>query len=395
MDGTAQLLAILALIYLSDCVAWNRRGSVALRALSGRRFRAALPSRAAGNPRAGLVWANPLPPLGTTFVCEPAPIAFAPEGAVVLEPLELERGPREPLRARAWTHSELAEMRCGGRTLVLDGVAIAGATTSAAAEGALDLSRELGRLDERERSARIEAELRRSLDTEAVRAAAERFEAATRTLRVACNALFLHLAVLTPAVLVLLPLATTWIWLVASLLALHVATVVVAWRARAKLPPGERADATSFLVMTALSPPQAIRAADLLARPVLARFHPLAGAALLGREDRERIARATLVDLRYPRELPDDPLLRRAAAWHRELMLACVEPALARLELDGAKLLAAPPPEDERSRAWCPRCLSQFADPGAACLDCGVPAEPYGPRAPSDQGTAQRLAANR
>src|ERR1051326_9312631 len=81
MGELESLLLVLALIYLSECLVWVRRGVLVLGSWSGRRFRLLQPGRWLGNARGGWLLANPFPPLGTVFLTPWIPFSASPEAA--------------------------------------------------------------------------------------------------------------------------------------------------------------------------------------------------------------------------------------------------------------------------------------------------------------------------
>src|SRR6266511_2153028 len=82
MGELESLLLVLALIYLSECLVWVRRGALALGTWWGKSFRILYPGALLGNQRGGLLLANPLPPLGTLFLSPLVPFSLSPQGAL-------------------------------------------------------------------------------------------------------------------------------------------------------------------------------------------------------------------------------------------------------------------------------------------------------------------------
>ena len=60
------LLLILILLYLSECLIWVKRESVAFVSAWGGRWRLAVPPSWMGNANGGILFLNPLPPGGTS-----------------------------------------------------------------------------------------------------------------------------------------------------------------------------------------------------------------------------------------------------------------------------------------------------------------------------------------
>ena len=371
-DGLLQLLAVLTALYLVDCVAWVGRGALALRALGSRRLRPALPSQLAGNTRGGAVWAQPLPPLGSLFVAQAWPVALSPEGLCTREPLELERGPRASFVRRAAAWGDVREVAAEGRRLLVDGEPFARCESERGAALLAGLARAVQALPASGRAAAIEGALAVSFDPAAAAELRARFDGASRPLRPACNALFVFLVLAAPAAIARLGFSATWIPLLALLLAALAGIALLFRRAHLALYPGEHAARRSALLLIALSPPQAVRALDLLARPLFAGLQPVAAAALLAPAERAAVARATLVDLRHPRSSADGngPIGSACERWFREAAGRALAAALAREGLSPDVLLAAPAPEDPRRRAYCPRCGTQSDESAGVCDDC-------------------------
>ena len=378
ISDSDQLIAVLALLYLADCLRWCRRGVVGLRAFAGRRFRATLASRAVGNARAGLLWANPLPPLGTLAAVEPWPVALSGEGLATVEPLELDRGPREVFTPLAKRWSEIERVAARGKALVIDGAEFAQCSSELGASRLAARVERVRAAKEGEREALIERELVAQFDPRAAEAALGRFESSTKLLRGVSIALTLFLIALTPLVLHEVGLELSWRWLLAGLLVLHFAAVVVFSRTYRALHAGDRAGWLASLLQVAISPPQAARAIDFAAWPALCDAHPLAAAGLVDDSDRRAIARAVLLDALHPREAPEriGELARRVSAEHRARLAALARKRLAELGLDEASLLAVPSPDDVSRRSFCPRCELQFDVEAALCPECETRARP-------------------
>src|SRR5690606_24264837 len=122
-----------------------------------------------------------------------------------------------------------------------------------------------------------------------------------RTLRWPAVATFAFLFVALPAVGATLGLAMTWPWLLAAALALQAWSAVAFFRSHRRLAPSERGDRARRTFTVALSPLEALRAAEILGRDLHAEFHPLAvGSVVLARPEFERFAERVLRDAYHP-----------------------------------------------------------------------------------------------
>ncbi len=373
-DELSLLLAVLTALYLLDTLAWARRGALGLRALHGARFRAVLPSQLAGNTRGGALWANPLPPLGTLFVADSFPLTLSPQAFCTREPQEFERGPRELFlrRVRRWRDATSIEVR--GKTLNVDGAVFARCDTERGAAVLAELLIELRAMSEAQRAQALERTLAAAFDSNRARELHTRFQAATRTLRRACNAYLVFLVAAAPLAYATLGLERTWIPLFVVLLGFQTTIGVLVSRAHHALFPCELPARVQALAIVSLSPPQAVRALDMLARPLFAGLQPFAAACLLPAPERELAARAAWIDLEHPRLNSRDENVEADAcdAWFRERAALAFNAELQREGLQLAHIAAPPAAEEPTRTSYCPRCRAQFDAPEGVCFDCDV-----------------------
>src|ERR1051325_3325397 len=74
------LLLILILVYLSDCLIWVKRESVAFVSVWGGRWRLTVPASWLGNSNGAVIFLNPVPPAGRIFLSHLLPISISPSG---------------------------------------------------------------------------------------------------------------------------------------------------------------------------------------------------------------------------------------------------------------------------------------------------------------------------
>jgi hypothetical protein len=124
-----------------------------------------------------------------------------------------------------------------------------------------------------------------------------------------------------------------------------------------------------------LSPATAIRALDLLSRPLLEIFHPLAVARVLCADSEFRTLAANyLREINYPAQ-PLCPRSESAAIQAEQemrlLLKQEVESLVKKAGEDPAELMRPPMPTESSCRSYCPRCLAQFTVTTGVCEDCG------------------------
>lgn len=378
MDPLSQLFALLAALYVVECVRWTPRSTLVVRALRVRDFRRARLSPLFGSPRAGLVWNQPLPPLGTALNFEAWPVALSPHALATREPLELDLTHRAPFAPRALAWDAIESVTSNDNELRINGQAFAACGSPKSARALAELVAELADTALERRAALIGEALERAMNRVDLRERVEALVASTRGLRVWCNAQFLWIAVAAPSALWGIGSEAAWLVLLPVGLALHVAINFRLRRAFRELLPECVEERRRATLACLLSPISAIRALDELARPLVAERHPLAAAALVSEPERREIERSVAVDALHPRRCEAaDELALSADAWFRAQTLASALGS----GVDLVASLAPPEAEDEDMRGYCPRCLRQFADGRQLCFECTTPTAPFPARA--------------
>lgn len=371
MTDAEALLALLAVLYLFECAVLVAPGAVLLRASFPGRFRVVSPAALTARWKGAAALAPPLPPLGTTLVAEPWPLAPTDEGLASLE---------VPSFAVPWP--EVLRIRRRGDELGLDGRVLARTSTRRAASSFLATARRLADAAPAGRAELLDGALRAHLDPAAVRERLAAFRPHARALLFAENALWLGLFAGGP-LLLWSPLAAEWPRVLAWCGVSFAAAAWLALRAaKAVLPPDARPSVAQRVALV-LSPLSTLRAHDVLARELAPDLHPLAHAlALAPREDVARLARDTLAALRWPGAAAADP-----AAPFRDRLFAAASRVLREHGHDPDQLLAPPSEADPGAVAFCPRCLAQFRRSEGPCSTCaGVGLLPL----PAEQATPLR-----
>ena len=219
----------------------------------------------------------------------------------------------------------------------------------------------------------MEEILRDSLDTSALKLRLAEFAKFSRPIRWLANGLFAYLFGVIPVAVWTLGLALSWPALLAALLALTVSIAILFRRAHRELYPGEADERFTHFLIVLLSPVSAIRVQDLLSRPLLVRFHPLAIAfAVCPREEFLQLAERLWRHLSFGTPPADACSEAELALRHSRAALGrAVEAFLKECGVQASDLAKPPAPADETCRAYCPNCLAQFTSETAICSDCG------------------------
>lgn len=192
-----------------------------------------------------------------------------------------------------------------------------------------------------------------SLSKEAQKRAAARvqeFFDAAAPVWIACNALWLFVCIVAPAIVFRLGLAATWPELLIAGLTILAFLLVTFWWAHRTLYPNGVAERRSRTILMGVSPLGAIRAVDHLSGRLLAGVHPVVAAMVLcPRDETVRLARW----LYFVPDRRDDGLRRL-------------------LESGGlwSDVVAPPGSGEAGTTAFCPRCHAQYIRPEGTCSDC-------------------------
>lgn len=368
MNELQLLLVLLVAFYLWECAQWIRRPGVVFRSWLGEAARLKLPVGALSNRLGGFLFASPLPGAGYFFAVQWSPLLFSADTLLAHpDPLDL-RHEAPPNPTNRLPLAQAGSIAAKRHLLWLDGKQFAVAGSATAARAAAALIRQLATAEPAAREQRIADWLRASLDSQAV---AERLTAWRRHsgwLRLLCGLEFALVSGIGAWLAAGISLREIWPWFAGGLLLLNTLATVQFARAHRRLFPEALEERIQHTVMMALFPLATIRAVDVLSRPLLEGFHPLAVAAqLLKRNELEAFTRRHLRRVRvWLRQAPPD-----ARPFYQQLEAALRE-FLPRLGLEADQLLAPPPAGEPVCRSYCPRCGSQFTFPAGPCSDCGT-----------------------
>jgi hypothetical protein len=322
-----------------------------------------------------LTLANPLPPLGTVFLCAPFPLSLSPDAAYAYTAASLGPGGRPMQTGQFLRFDGFKSIEVDARRVLVDDTLFLPALSPFAARRLAQSLRRLKQLPAKERAGAIREQIKQSLDPDRIRAQLEQLNQRARTIRLLSNGLFLYLYVLAPAGAWRFGLAQIVWFLLGGMLAQTITIAILFRRAHRSLyPDGGEERFTPFLTML-LAPPTAIRAGDILSRHLLEHFHPLALARVLCAPDHFRnFARQMLLDLRFPM-LPVCPSNESGPVeterWFRAAHLDEVEKFAVRSGLSPDELAKPPTPTESCNLSYCPRCHAQFVTRDGTCADCG------------------------
>jgi hypothetical protein len=375
MSDLQILFLALALLYGWECACWLPRGSVAFLNCWGRWWRLKHPGTLLGNLRGGFIFLCPLPPLGTFLTAHQFPLSLSPDGVRAFVATSVNPGWRPPQTERFLRFDEIRTVEAKAKRVCLNGEVLLKVPSRGYAEELARRLGQLGRLPIEQRAAVSKEIHQASFDTNAIQQRWQNFQQKAGTVRWLANLLFAYLFGLAPVAIWYFGLKLCWPELLAGLLALTITTAVLFGRThKALYPQADDERFTHFLTIT-LSPLAAIRACDLLSRPLLESFHPLViSHVFCSKEVFRDYARRVLLDIRHPC-LPlcsageTDP---QSTELHGRAMLQlAVEGFLRQIGINPDQLTHPPKPTDEACKSYCPRCEAQFTTVAGSCPDCG------------------------
>jgi hypothetical protein len=372
MSEGQTLLLVLVLLYLSECVIWVKRQSVAFVPTSGRRWRVAFPRPWLGNASGGILIMNPLPPAGQIFLSHLSPISISPSGICAFNLQTLPSGARSPAQTgRFLAFREITSSDTDGVYLLINKERFAKCTTARQAKRFAILITVLLKASPAKRESLVRTSIVKQFPTDEAASALRNGEAIIKPIRWASAILFLFLFVATPILVVYFGLLRLIIPAAIVMFAFAILIGVLFYRAHRKLYPEETSERFESLVKMILCPPVSIRAADILTKNLLAHYSPVVLAGVLTGNSEQQFVRAFILDLQHPlkHEVLDETAENTIDWAAGEQLGICLE-HVKNGSYAKAEELLAPTRREGNSVSYCPRCGCQFVVHSVECADC-------------------------
>lgn len=366
------LLLILVLIYLSDCLIWVRRESVAFVSPWGGRWRLTVPPSWLGNANGGILLLNPLPPSGRVFLSHLSPISISPAGICAYNLQTLPSEARSPSQTGHYLpFNKVTSATNDGPYLVVNNERFAKCTTARQAKTLAALIAEMMKASAAKRERLARNWIAKQFAVEAADARLSEGNALIKPIQELSLILFLFLFAVTPLLVSTFGLARLIIPVAVVMVILAVQIGILFYRAHKQLFPTEASERFESLAKMILCPPVSIRAADILSRNLLAEYSPIVLASVLAGGSEQQFVRAFILDLRHPlkHEVTDEAAVKMMSWTTDEQLNICLE------QVKGGRYLKpedlqAPAQREENSISYCPRCRCQFVVSVAECPDC-------------------------
>lgn len=371
-DGQT-LLFILALLYLTECLIWVKKQSVAFVSPSGRRWRVATPIAWLGNANGAMLILNPLPPPGRIFLSHLLPISISPSGICHFNSQTVPSGSRPATQSGEFVpFSAITKVNTDGAYLVINGQKFARCATPKQAKAFVSLIEAMRAAKASRRDTTIRSWLAKQFDARAATRALREAETAIGPIRWACSIFFVFMFVGTPILVTLYGLERLIIPLGAGMLVMALQIAILFFRAHRKLYPTESQERLENMVKMIVCPPVSLRAADVLTKNVLAEYSPVVVANVLAGAGEQQFVRDYVLDLQHPlkHEVTEETAAENISWMNAAQLKACVEHIRRDRNTTVDSLLQVAQRERD-SVSYCPRCGVQFvAGAGDECPDC-------------------------
>jgi hypothetical protein len=367
---------LLTVIYLSECVAWARHGTLMLHAplywmggFIGKLLPRSMstPSSMIGSAAGGLFFLLPVPPFGRPHLLSPPMFMADAQWLVGWSSASFDRSPRNNDAPKKLAWADIKHIDFEGKSVLIDGKGFCSCATPAHARLLMKQLRELHRAPPTERANVAQRQLDDSLDAERLRSMLMRSEEAMMPMLLTQVVLFVLVFGAVPWRIHKQGLDAWQPMLVAVYGVMLLATMLFAVVHHALLPL-ERGERWLHVFLSVLLPTQTLRNIDKVSKPLLAGFHPaLVAAELLRGDHRAFVVGAMLRDLAHPRAHSDDADVQAMDTAQRASVLQALQARIPAVVLEGL-------PKPRVSEAFplhCPRCLEVYrAQNAGACTDC-------------------------
>lgn len=382
MSDELFLFLILCLIYVTDCLLWVSKYSVAFVTWINRQWKDKVTSRIFRTSKGGLLLLNPFPPLGKVFCCHLLPISISPVGICSLnnQILTHREFPEFNFDVSCFNFKEISNVTTDGRKLIVNAAQFCRFWDAQQAERVCALLKTLITTPETSRETIIKQFWNEQFNLEAAK---KRYEDALHqmtSLRFLCNILFVYLFIIAPVVVLYRRMTSILIAIAFVMFVIAFQITIEFYILHKRTYPDLKEDRISSLIKMILCPPVSIRACDLITEHLLGNYNSLVVANLLLSDDQfKNFAISTLRNLKYP---PFNDFMEERVCeisnWQNHTLLKIATGYLHNASYSSEKLLYPPIPNDPSVRAYCPRCLCQFTQKEGNCPDClGVKILPF------------------
>jgi hypothetical protein len=361
---------LLWLLYLSECLIWVGKRSIAFVSPWGKQWHVRVPSSFIATFKRGAALLNPLFPGTRVVVGSLSPISISPDGICAFNAQSFFDAGRPAQTSDHFAFEDVKSCANQDRWVLINTAPFIECANNVESRQIADLIQHAVRIPKSQRQQLIGKFLADRFDQ---RDALESFAALSKRLRsleILCAAFFPLLFIVAPLMAFHYGLEEVIIPAAIMMIAFAGAIAWLVWNQHKSLWPSLSNERWSSVAKIIFCPPGAIRAVgDFTAHfPMI--YDPLVVSALLPRGERERFAGAYLRDLHFPIRDGLAGAAKEVVEWFRaELLHQATTYAKTQtdLRLDS---VSAPPVFETGCRSYCPRCHSQFTTEVGECSGC-------------------------
>ena len=371
MNQGEEIFLILCLLYLSDCILWVRRGSVAI---VGGLFKVSpkMASPIFGTGRWGLIPLNVLPPSGRAFNCHFMPFSISPFGISITN----SRMMGDPISRDPLYHSFETDGK-GTITRNEDEVHINNRKwyvfgNSDQAKRIASLLIELMNMPMQMRNSVIQKYWDDQFNYDEALTLLIQFRGSIKNVVPLTYGLFLLIFIVSPLTAYMFGLAIAIIVLVPLVFGLSI-ILSIKYNLLARLNNSQSRHGRIIEIIRMIGcPPIAIRVLDLISLDLLSKYNCSLISHMFMSDDQYREYASKLYrNLKYPiGESNMDEEERKIFRSDNGYATAAMERFLLSRGYDPLEFMRAPSVKSETSRSYCPRCLSEFTFSIGKCSDC-------------------------
>ena len=372
MSETQSLLLIIFILYLSECVIWIPRNSVAFVLNWGKRWTVALPSVNFGNLQGGLYLINPFPPLGNIFRCQTLPVSISSRKICSYTSQAWTKAGRPQQSSQCFDLSNIEEVSTQSNKVYINGALFVKCVTSKIAKNVVELIKRLSRSSYSSRAHIFESTISHFMDVGEIDLLLKEYQKRTIILRLLCIMAWFYLFVLAPILMWHYGFIRLFLPAIIVLLVFNTIIIICFYRTHKSLLPIDKDDRLNTILKIVFCPPFAIRANDSISLNYFDRYNPIAvGKVLLTETDFNRFVQWAVLDLKHP--LMDYSIAKEVKItdiWYRKRVLKNVEAFLYKYGIDVYNLTKPDMLSDDSCVSYCPRCLCNYTILPGTCKDC-------------------------
>jgi len=374
MTESQELFLVLIAIYLLECLASLRHGSIAFRWRMLGRGTWGIPSRHLATPLSGLTWKS-FNPCGTFVAADPFPVSISPDGVLsyVSDAAFLEH--RTPQQQEFLTWKSIRSIKAIEKIVYVNDRPFVRATSEASARWIADFIGQTKSIPHEKRAESLKTGFAEAFNTQELGRRLDEFSRNSRLLRSLCLIQFVLIFPVGPLLVSYFDWTRVWLELLLLVIAVNLGIAFATYWVHCAIRTKWTESPWIGIVAHLLNPVGSTRACDQLTRELLFEFHPVAIAHVVCPEESlQTLARSILCDLTHPM-LPvcpcEDAAAKSIEAWYRLQRLDTLKQFLVNIGLDPTQITRPAPKSDAGVQSYCPRCLQNYEQAEGICSTCG------------------------